>query len=307
MILSICPNPSIDTYAWLEQLEPGKVNRIGKLQEYPGGKGTHVAMALKELGANTNLLGIWAGYSGSWIRQKCEEIGIVSGGITVSGTSRKCYTFRSQDDRFNNTELLEPGPELSQSSYARFRDVCYHQFPQSHLICISGSWPHGAPDNACVDIIELAKNAGKKIIVDCSGAQLIHIIKQRFFGIHLNETEALALGAGSIEDALAMLRRNIELVAITKGADGLWLTYNDQVIHANVDIENVISTVGSGDCLTAGMAYAVHKGFELEDIARYAVACGAANCLYEGIGQLKINDVESLLPNVKVKVMAYGS
>lgn len=307
MILSICPNPSIDTNANLEHLRPGQPNRIDELQEYPGGKGTHVAMALKELGADTCLLGVWAGHSGEWIRQKCEEAEITCGGITVSGTNRKCYTFRSSNEQFNNTELLEPGPELSQSSYARFKDVCKDRFRQSDLICMSGSWPHGAPDNAYAEIIELADEADRDIIVDCSGSQLNNAIKHNFFGIHLNEAEAIALGAGGIESALSSLSRNINLVAITKGSEGLWLSYNDLVIHANVEIEQVLTTVGSGDCLTAGIAYAVSKGFEAEDIARYAVACGAANCLSENIGQLKINDVESLLPQVRVKVMTYGT
>lgn len=34
-------------------------------------------------------------------------------------------------------------------------------------------------------------------------------------------------------------------------------------------IDNVISTVGSGDCLTAGIMFALSEGMEIEDIARY--------------------------------------
>lgn len=305
MILSICPNPSIDAYAWLDQLEPGKVNRISAVREYPGGKGTHIAFTLQELEADTRLLGLWAGASGERIRKKCEERNIETVGLSIPGDNRKCYTFRSSQEQFNNTELLEPGPKLSDNDILSLLDVCGSQFQKSDLICIAGSWPEGAPDDAYATLIGLAAEAGKNIIVDCSGIQLKNALKHQFFGIHLNESEAMALEMGSLEQCLSELSRNIDLVAITRGKDGLWLSYNDMVIHAQVEVENIISTVGSGDCLTAGIAYAVSKGFKAEDVARYAVACGSANCLSEGIGQVKINDVESLLPQVRIKVLAY--
>lgn len=50
MILSVCPNPSVDTYWNLHgPLHPGKTHRIGSEQRFPGGKGVHVALAVTEL------------------------------------------------------------------------------------------------------------------------------------------------------------------------------------------------------------------------------------------------------------------
>lgn len=48
-ILVVCPNPSIDTYAWIDGFANGVPNRIKREDRYPGGKGLHVAMALAEL------------------------------------------------------------------------------------------------------------------------------------------------------------------------------------------------------------------------------------------------------------------
>lgn len=305
MILTICPNPSIDTYAWVGSLEPGTVNRINRLEEYPGGKATHIAMALKELGEDTRLLGIWAGCNGDWIKQKCLEKGIPSAGIAIHGNSRKCYTFRSQHVDIDNTELLEPGPMLSKQHFAMFLDVCVNHFQESEIICMAGSWPQGTADIAYASVVELANINNKRIIIDCSGAQLRNVLKHRFFGIHLNESEAMSLGMGSLEQCLTTLSQKIELVVITKGRKGLWLAYNGRVIHARAEVDNVISTVGSGDCLTAGVAYAVSRGWEAAEVARYAVACGAANCMNEKIGQIKRKDVEALLPLVEIKVLAH--
>lgn len=120
MILCVCPNPSIDTYAWLQHIEPGETNRIEKLREFPGGKGTHVAFALKKLGADISLFGNWAGNNGEWIKDKSTKAGIRPIGIPLKGNNRKCYTFRSDDKSFDNTELLEPGPEMTGKDWEKF-------------------------------------------------------------------------------------------------------------------------------------------------------------------------------------------
>lgn len=276
MILSICPNPSIDTYAYLESFELGKVNRINKLLEHPGGKGTHVALAINELGGKTKLLGNWAGTTGDWIQENCKKYGLKTGGVTISGANRKCLTFRGENEYLQNTELLEPGPEFMNDDFNRFLLSISHEIEineQVDLICASGSWPLNAPKSAYASLIELANKNNVPIIVDCAGDQLHNILDKSFFGIHVNEQEALSLfGTTDLETVLGELSKRIELVAITKGKDGLWLSYQGEVIHANVEIKNIISTVGSGDCLTAGIAHAVSLGKSAVEIARMAVA-----------------------------------
>ena len=120
MILSVCPNPSIDTYAWLNKIDPGKINRIEKLKQYPGGKGVHVAMAIAELGTDSNLFGNWGGVTGTWIKNACLQKGLKISGINLDENNRQCYTFRSLNSDFNHTELLEPGPEMNTNSWKEF-------------------------------------------------------------------------------------------------------------------------------------------------------------------------------------------
>ena len=89
-------------------------------------------------------------------------------------------------------------------------------------------------------------------------------------------------------------------MALTKGKEGLFLHFNGDYVHANVMLKEVKSTVGSGDCLTAGIAYAIFKGYSMDQIANYGAACGAANCLNEDLGILRREDVQRLLQLVKV-------
>lgn len=305
MILCLCPNPSIDTYAWMTDFQKGGVNRISRLQEFPGGKGTHVALALAELGAKSELMGAWAGNTGQWIREACKEKGVDSSGSVLLGNNRKCFTFRSENSTFDNSELLEPGPEMTDADWRGFVDSFGSRLPKTDLLCMSGSWPKNAPVNAYQQLLDITAAQNKRVILDCSGEQLEEAMKTGCFGLHLNESEAVRFcGSARLEDLVNKLDGKVELVALTKGADGLELYYKGDVVHAKVTISEVISTVGSGDCLTAGIAYAVSKNLSIEEIASYGVACGAANCLTSDLGMLRKEDVENLLPQVEIQRMS---
>jgi len=174
MILCVCPNSSIDTYSWINQIFPGEINRIEKQKEFPGGKGVHVALAIEEIGEQSAVMGFWAGSTGSWIREKCFNQGISCYGPEVKGANRKCYTFRSDLtlQKWGNTELLEPGPEIEVGDYKVFMEEFEKISQNSDLICLSGSWPIQSPPFACRELILIAKNNNKRVILDASGIQL---------------------------------------------------------------------------------------------------------------------------------------
>lgn len=302
MILTVCPNPSIDTYAWLQIFKNGESNRITKIKEFPGGKGTHVAMALKELNAPVSLLGNWAGTNGEWIRKSPRLEGVEILGTQLKGNNRKCYTFRSSlEKKFNNSELLEPGPKMTPADWELFLVQFKSALKNCSLVCLSGSWPTGAPEDAYFQLLQLCEHAGKRAILDCSGIQLKNALKGTFFGLHINEHEAETnFGTESHFEINKQLKGRVSLLAITKGKDGLFLYMDDNYVHANVVLKEVKSTVGSGDCLTAGIAYSLLNRLPMEQIAAYGVACGAANCMNDDLGILRLEDVQELLPRVKL-------
>lgn len=306
MILSLCPNPSIDSYAWMNNLVPGQSNRITNIKEYPGGKATHMALALAELGAESMLFAFWGGASGDWIKKECLKKGVYLNGVSLKDNNRKCYTFLSENKSFNNTEILEPGPSLTKKNWEDFKQGYIRQIEHSSIICMAGSWPKGISPDSYAELIKIGKSLEKRSILDCTGKQLNYALQVGFFGLHLNEHEARNLcGSSNMEDLLKTLNGRVELVALTRGSKGLELFYKGKFITANVKIEEIISPVGSGDCLTAGIAYAVSNNFSPSEIAAYAVACGAANCLNEDLGMLKLEDVNRLLPKVEVKELTY--
>lgn len=296
MVLTVCPNPAIDTYAFLASLELGKSNRVKSIQEFPGGKGVHVALAIKELGGDTSLKGFWAGSAGEWVINTCREYGLNVTGTEIQGNTRKCFTFITEESISDHTEVLEPGPNLGEEEFYAFKEGFSASLEVADLVCISGSWPIGSPFDACRQLVKIANETGVKVFLDCTGVQLEHALKEKVFGLHLNESE--------YEEAIRELGKeifeNIPCLALTKGKEGLILKYKGEQVEAKLELKEIISTVGSGDCLTAGICYAIDRGFSIEEIARYGVACGAANCLREELGMMYKSDVERLLGEVGI-------
>jgi len=303
MILCLCPNPSIDTFAWVDHILPGEANRIQREKRFPGGKGVHVALAAAELGERVQLLAFWGGPTGHWIRTKCEELGVSCHGPEINDWSRTCITFKSKGE-YHDTELLGAGPSIDGKDFERFITAYRELLKAADCVCMSGSWPHGAPPDAYAQLISIAQNMETPVLIDTTGEQLQHALTKRPAGVHLNRSEVQSLlNESDVRTAARRLARQCDYAIVTSGADGLFLAHDGDVVHARCHVDDVYSAVGSGDCLLAGFAVALARGTDIHDAARLAVACGAANCIREDLGMLYRTDVQRLLPSVTVSTV----
>lgn len=301
MILAVCPNPSVDTRLMFSHITPGAVHRAIQEEHFPGGKGVHVAMAVRELGCDVQLLGFWAGPTGEWVRRQCDRLHIPCHGPHIQGWTRSCLTLQAPPP-YNETELLGVGPTLNQQDMAEFSRDFTRMLPSAQVVTLSGSWPGGAPDSSYADLIALAAHHHKPVIVDCTGRLLNAALAHRPYAVHLNASEAKALlGIDEPIQSVKALSERCELAVVTHGAQGAYFASNGQLLHAICHIESQHSAVGSGDCLVAGMAVAYLQKLPLDQTAALACACGAANCLRSELGMLHQLDVQRLIPQVQIR------
>lgn len=106
--------------------------------------------------------------------------------------------------------------------------------------------------------------------------------------------------ADAINGAKELKRLGTETVVISLGADGA-VAIGDHVMYAVPPRVSLVSAVGSGDSFLAGWAVAVLQGRSFEDQLRFAVACGAANCVAPGPGLITPETVAQFLPIVKIQ------
>jgi tagatose 6-phosphate kinase len=304
-------NTALDKLADVDVLHPGAMQRISAVRVSFGGKGLHVAQTVAALGERVRLVGLVDATSGQAIAALMRERGVEFHGIEARGSLRTCLAIRERDGRI--TELLEPGPELDAATLAEMLATFRGLARDSDLAVMSGSLPPGCADATYANLVSELQGAGVRCLVDASGAALRLAIGARPFLVKPNRDEAAALLGNPVErigDAAtsvrALLARGVSMPVVSLGADGVVGARAGEMLHANVPVERVVSAVGAGDCLLAGIAVGLIRGDSLEAMLRLGAACGAANAS-AGLGHARRADVEALLPRARITPIADAS
>ena len=305
MILVINLNASIDKKYEIENIEKGIVMRVRNAENTPGGKGllvANVATILKEDCMATGLLG---GKSGEFIEDKLKEYGIKQDFVKISGETRSCLAIISDD--LVQTEILEPGPEVSEAELHSFLDKYIDLIKDSNVIVASGSIPRNVSTNYYRNLIELANAQGKIFLLDTSGDALKEGIKGRPYFIKPNKDEIEALTGrkiSSTQETIEEIKRfqdqGIELVVISLGAEGSIAGYKGKFYKVSAPNVKAVNPVGSGDSYVAGIAVGIERGYSIEDTLKLASACGTANAMEKETGFVKKSVVEEIMTKVQV-------
>jgi len=279
----------------------------------PGGKAAHVAMALRGLGVRPAWLGFAGGANGESLLAGLAELRIRTRAIKRKLPTR--VNLAIVDDRGVVTEILEPGGAPSGKELDRFRRVCRSEFGRGHqklTVLLSGSLPPGVPKTFYAELIRSARNADCRVFLDSSGEALRFGLQARPDLVKPNREEAEFLTGDAIQNVssarkaiVKILKLGAKSAALSLGADGLlWCPGKcEPVLRARAKAIVGRSAVGSGDATLAGLAYAFAKGMNAEQTLRLATACGAANCLADSPGCIRLRDVRRIEKTVRVDVL----
>lgn len=305
MILVINLNASIDKKYEIENIQKGQVIRARSVENTPGGKGLHVANVATILKEDCIATGLLGGKSGEFIEDKLKDYGIKQDFVKISGETRSCLAIISDD--LVQTEILEPGPEVSEAELHRFLDKYIDLIKDSNVIVASGSIPRNVPTNFYRNLIEMANAQGKIFLLDTSGAAFKEGIKGRPYFIKPNKDEIEAFTGrkiSSTQEAIEEIKRfqdqGIELVVISLGSEGSIAGYKGKFYKVSVPNVKAVNPVGSGDSYVAGIAVGIERGYSIEDILKLASACGTANAMEKETGFVKKSVVEELTKKVQV-------
>ena len=261
MILVVCPNPSVDKWVWTEAFALGGVNRAPRVEAFPGGKGVHVALAATELGEDVALLGIWAGPTGAWVRDEAARRGVAEVcGPMVPGWTRTCLTLKGGGA--DETELLEPGPQVDEAAIAELLAQFGRHAKGASVAVLSGSLPAGAAPETYARLIEGTR---VPVLLDSSGAAFRAGLSAGPRWAKANAAEAAdALAAAQRPDQLVeAMAKHAHGATVTLGAEGAVFAQGGKRLHARGSAGAIMSAVGSGDCMAAGIAVALARNMDL--------------------------------------------
>lgn len=310
MILVVNLNASVDKRYQLQNFTLGKVQRADSVENTAGGKGMHVANVAAALGEDVLITGFLGGMAEPFFMEQLKRRKIRENFVRIAGETRSCLALLTADG--TQTEVLEPGPEISAEERAAFQSKFAKLLPETDVIVLSGSLPRGVPLDFYAKLMHDAEKQEykPKFLLDTSGEALAKGIQARPYFVKPNQDEIRALRGLEIrtdEDATRevrhFLQEGISLPVLSLGAHGSLAGYDEKIFRITVPKITCKNPVGSGDAYVAGVAVGLSRNLPIKEILRLGAACGTANAMEEESGFVRQEVVEKLLEQVHVEVI----
>ena len=298
-IITITFNPCIDKSTTVSALKPEKKLRCTPPVFEPGGGGINVARAIKKLGGEAIAVYPSGGYSGKFLNKLLAQENIPELNIETEQHTRENMivldTATNLQYRFGM-----PGQHLSEDEWQKCLQTIEDN--SSNFIVASGSLPPGLPPDIIARLAKIAKKQKRKLIVDSSGEALSLAVKEGVYLIkpNLGELSNLA-GKETIEtiDIEPIAKKLIkegkcEIVVVSMGALGAMLISREGTYKVEAPIVKMLTTVGAGDSMVAGIVLCISQGKSLLEALQFGVACGTAATINAGTSLCNKKDVERL-------------
>ena len=301
MIYTLTLNPAIDYYMSMENFQLGSLNSLEEGYTLPGGKGINVSKVLKNFSVESKALGFVGGFTGDYIIKHLNEYEIESDFIELQENTRINIKLKTKD---SETEIAGKSPTISRENVKELLKK-FEEIKKDDVVILSGSVPNSISKSIYADIIKLLPK-DCKVILDTRGLPFVEGLKEgvfltkpnnheleEFFNRKLNNIEEI-IQAG--KDLQALGSKN---VLISLGKDGSILITEKEVYIGNAPQGKLISSVGAGDSMVAGVVYGIAKGMTLEDSYKYSIASGSSTAFSEGLTTFE--GMNSLLNKIEIK------
>jgi tagatose 6-phosphate kinase len=307
MILCIGTTPAAQRVMAFRQLTIDAVNRAVTTLDGAAGKSVNVAKVLQALGEHPVAVGFLGGDRGEHLRALLEAQGIELEFVKVAPRTRQCITLLDTSAG-THTELVEESQPVVPADYEALMGVIRRRVKGCRAVVMSGTITPGGPADLYFQGTQMAHAAGALPVVDAQGAALLEALRAKPALVKPNRPELAATLGRELKDEAAvrsamreLCERGAQRVVITAGKDPA-LAFDGRSwwrVHApRIEATNPI---GSGDAFAAGLVWRLMRGENLGEACRWASAAGAANALTAQAGEVRRNDVERLVAEVRVE------
>ena len=295
MIVCLAANPSIDRLFEVDRLTVGGIHRPLGFVQTAGGKGLNVARSARALGAETVLVALLRGHSGRWLAEQLAAEGVAMDAVWTHGESRSSISVADRET-WRLTEFYEHGAEVSEASWVDVQDTLGRRLAEANWLTISGSMPLGAPDHGYREVVQEARAASVRVMLDAEGDRLGLALEAGPDVVKVNATEAaelLQVPTSRRQDALTAAMKLRELAGgsghagvVTRGAEGVVVAAPDGSLYEGVLYVRGRYPVGSGDAFLAGLVVELDRGNDWPRSLAGALGAAAANAELPGAGRL---------------------
>jgi 1-phosphofructokinase len=286
-VVAVALNPALDHTLEIESLRVGEVNRALRMQVDVGGKGINVASCLADFGIATAVTGQIGRDNAAQFETLFHAKGIDNRFFYLDGLTRinTKLVDRSTGD---TTDVNMPGPEMDSDAIQAFLDRLLARLdslvsPGSWVVA-SGSLPPLWPADTYQRLITHVHSLGAHVLLDASGPALAAGLAAGPDIIKPNRAELAELLGRPLTDTESVVAAARELlgrpnapgtVIVSMGGEGALFVNRQEALLAHPIPTELISTVGAGDAMVAGIIAARIADLPLAKCARLATAFSA--------------------------------
>lgn len=306
MILTICPNPSIDCTIELDNFRVGMLNRIQNKVETYSGKALNVAIGIARLKeAKCTATGFMFENQARLFEQTLDREGVRKDFVYNGGDTRVNY--KIIDKKGMLTEINDRGETVLREKQLELIAKVKELSSGVKVAVMSGSLPSGvSPDFYHEVISTIPENV--KVIVDAEKENLQSAMKNHLYMVkpNLRELEEFACEnirtkKDMIRCAFKMLDSGVENVLVSMGADGAILTNGSKHYFCKSASVAVNSTVGAGDSMVAAVCTGLLRGDNMPELLHSAVSAGTASIATSGTNLFYRDKYEEIYAKVFVE------
>lgn len=308
-ILTITLNTAYDLVGRLTKIQLGEVNSVETLGLFPAGKGINVAKVLNDLGEKVAVGGFLGADNQGDFKQLFDELGLEDKFQRVEGKTR--INVKITETESDVTDLNFLGYQISQQDWQDFVQNSLSYCQQFDLVAVCGSLPRGISPEQFSHWLSQLSQAGVKVVLDSSNAALTAGLKARPWLVKPNHRELetwIGHPLHSIDEIIVAAKKlkaeGIANVIVSMGANGsLWISDTGVIQAQPPKCENVVSTVGAGDSMVAGLIYALSQGRSQQESLAFASAVSAFAVSQSNVGVSDVKLLDPILTNVKMTVI----
>ena len=302
-IVTLTLNPAVDL-AWdAPHVQHTHKIRTTNEQYDPGGGGLNVARVIHVLGGDATAILLAGGVTGHFLQDLMAEAGVACRVIPIDGRTRMSVTVHDRSDSAEYRFVAE-GPEISQGEWQSALKAV--ETARADWIVASGSLPRGVPEDFYADLARRTEAAGRKFVLDTSGAPLKAALGQGLTLIKpsLGEFETLVgqklPEPRQLEEAAMDLVRSgaAGMIVVSLGSEGALLATATGTRRLPAPPIEVRSAVGAGDSFVAGMTLGLARRMTPGDALAYGIATGTSAVAHVGTARPDPEQVEALFAGI---------
>lgn len=307
-IFTITANTAIDHVIEVEHLGQSDNLQARSSIEFAAGKGVNVAKTLESLNCPVTALG-FVGQDSVNLFKHLDSKHLKTSFIEVPGRTRTNLTLIDVENP-KELHIRTPGYCVTSGHQEKLIQQIKSLICKDDIVILSGSLPPGASDDFYRQLIEICHLQSAITLLDSSGVALQQGITARPYLIKPNQHELAELAnqplmteTDYLSTAKSVIDQGVQWVVVSRGSKG--------IIAINRTSATVISlhpsspsaplcSVGCGDTLLAGIAYALLNQHEPLETFCYGVACASANLTHLEPGRIDKLDVAHYLNRLTI-------